>query len=164
MFDRYVEINYQRRHLMVINNDIGRFPQHYVKRVGWQTCLDRWVACPFCEAKGGTKYQRKIKYYFDVIELDRDSAFLAPKILLLSKSRGESLIEFFQKEGEEFLYVPFYFEKLSVGAKVDTSSYVLNTDKILDLIRHDWNAVCKPLSIERARDIVQNDPYEYPNI
>lgn len=162
MFSRYVEINSGPRDLVIISDQVGKFPQHYVRTKGWYTCLDRWTTCPFCQVDNGSRYQRKVKYYFEVIELDQSISNVNPKVLLLSKSRGEGLLHAFSQQ-DSMLYKPFRLQKKDVGVEVSFIKTFFDSTILKDVLHHDWQTICRPLTKERATELVENDKSEYNN-
>ena len=158
---KFIEVKSGRRHLWVPSPDYGKFLQHYVKGNGWYTCLATWMECPFCQVDNGLKYDRKVRFYFNAIELDRGEAPGFTKILALSQARASKLLGFFDSIGQAINEHPFYLQINNGIIDVEFSKEV--PPKIEDLILYDWEVVNKPVSLIKAKQLIRSDSYKYPS-
>lgn len=161
-FNKFVAIDNGVKELLIISEEVGKFRQHYIKKRGWLTCLQDWYDCPFCLSCDGIKYNPKIKFYIDVIELDSESATTST-ILVLTGARYYKLKNWLTSQDKSFVGTPFLLEKKGSDIELklsDNTTWTYRFD-IKNIIKHDWNVVCKPLNKLKAEAMVQSDCEQY---
>lgn len=168
MAKKFVDVNFGKHHLVLISESIGKPTQHYLKGKGWFTCLKSWTNCPLCQHMTEYKYKLKTKYYFDVVLIKPDGTCEeTSQILLLSRNRGERLIQTLRKQNPLSLVgTPFYVYNKNIGDGTDSihfepSGIAVDPELYKDVLRHDWSVVCKPLPLSSIQNMVDTDFNEY---
>lgn len=116
--------------------------------------------CPFCKVEEGSKYDRKVRYYFNAIELDRGSLTGFVKILTVSQSRALQILSFFDALNLELNESAFYLSVNDSFLEIELSKHEL--PKTSELIFYDWDLVNKPPTLSKVEQLIKTDSYEYP--